>query len=279
MHYLPPKFIVEQYIKDALREDIGNGDLTVDCLVPADMKMKAIVNSRQDGILSGIEVLKMVFQNLDNEVKVKELLKDGGIIKPGQDIAIIEGPARAILTGERLALNFIQRMSAIATTTAKYQEAAKPYRARILDTRKTTPNFRIFEKYSVKVGGGAPHRFGLYDCVMIKDNHIALVGSITKAVEKIRENVSHTIKIEVETDTFEQVKEAVECKADMIMLDNMTVEQMKECVEYIDGRALTEASGGVTLKSVHNIASSGVDYISTSATIAKAGALDIGLDM
>lgn len=279
MHYLPPKFIINKLIKQALKEDIGHGDITVASVVKPGQRLKAVVNSRCDGIICGAEVLKNVFEILDPEIKVDIILNDGNKIKAGCDIVVIEGNAGAILTAERTALNFIQRMSAIATLTDKYQRAILPYKAKITDTRKTTPNFRIFEKYSVKVGGGSPHRFGLYDAVMIKDNHIKLAGSITEAVKLARENISHTAKIEVETENLDQVIEAVEIKADIIMLDNMTIEQMCQAVKLIDGRAITEASGTVSIDTVNQVASTGVDFISTSIITAGAGILDIGLDV
>ena len=183
------------------------------------------------------------------------------------------------MSGERTALNYIQRMSGIATETNKYQKAITPYNAKIVDTRKTTPNFRIFEKYSVKVGGGSLHRFNLSDCVMLKDNHISFAGSITKAVKKVRDNISHAHKIEVECDTKEQVKEALEAKADIIMLDNMSIEDMKFCVNLINKQAIVEASGNVKLHTINEIASTGVDIISSSAIVAQAKTLDIALDM
>ena len=181
--------------------------------------------------------------------------------------------------GERTALNYTQRMSGIATETNKYQKAVGEYKARIVDTRKTTPGFRAFEKYSVKTGGGSLHRFNLSDCAMIKDNHIKYAGSLTKAVEKLRQHISHAHKIEVECDTVEQVKEAVNCGADIIMLDNMSLDTMRECVKLIDGKAIVEASGNVNLNTVYDIASTGVDIISSSAIVAKAPTLDLGLDM
>ena len=241
--------------------------------------MTAKINSRNEGIVCGVDVVQLIFRMLDPEVCFEIRINDGERIAAGQDIAIIKGYARAILTGERTALNFLQRMCAIATLTNKYQLAIKPYKAKITDTRKTTPNFRIFEKYAVKAGGGSPHRFGLYDCVMIKDNHIRLAGSITEAVKRANENLSHTTKIEVEAETFEQVQEALDSKADIILLDNMSIETMKMVVEYIGERAITEASGNVTLENVNNVASTGVDYSSTSAITATAGIIDIGLDI
>jgi len=273
-------FFIEDHVKKALEEDIGFGDITTDYLTNEDDRMKCELNSRVEGVLCGRSVFEMVFRVLSKEVSVKFFFKDGDLIKKGDKLAEIEGPARYVLMGERVALNYIQRMSGIATETNKYQKAIAPYKAKIVDTRKTTPNFRMFEKYSVKIGGGALHRFNLSDCVMLKDNHIKLAGgSIEKAVAKVRENISHAHKIEVECDTFEQVKASVCAGADIIMLDNMTVAQMKECVEYIDGRAIVEASGNVNLSTVNEIAATGVDIISSSAIVAKAGTLDIGLDM
>ena len=277
--FLLHNFIIEEHVKSALKEDIGFGDISTDYLADENDVISAELNTRQDGVLCGLDVMLMVFKVLDKDIKVTTYFKDGDIIKKGDKIADIEGKARFILIGERTALNYIQRMSGIATETNKYQKAIAPYQAKIVDTRKTTPNFRMFEKYSVKVGGGALHRFNLCDCVMLKDNHIKLAGSIEKAVAKVRENISHAHKIEVECDTFEQVKDSVKAGADIIMLDNMSIAQMKECVEYIAGRAIVEASGNVNLSTVNEIAATGVDIISSSAIVAKAGTLDIGLDM
>ena len=278
--FLLHDFIIEEHVKAALKEDIGFGDISTDYLANEDDIITAELNTRQDGILCGLDVMLIVFKVLDKDIKIKTYFKDGDVIKKGDKIADISGKARFILIGERTALNYIQRMSGIATETNKYQKAIAPHKAKIVDTRKTTPNFRMFEKYSVKIGGGALHRFNLSDCVMLKDNHIKLAGgSIEKAVAKVRENISHAHKIEVECDTFEQVKASVSAGADVIMLDNMTVSQMKDCVEYINGRAIVEASGNVNLSTVNEIAATGVDIISSSAIVAKAGTLDIGLDM
>lgn len=277
--YSLDNLIVYDLIKQALKEDLGYGDITVNSLVSPEKIIEAKFNSREDGILAGLPVVETVFKILDPNIEFIPYLKDGDKISKGQNIAAVKGNARAILSGERVALNFIQRMSAIATTTKKFQETIKPYKAKISDTRKSCPNFRIFEKYSVKIGGGIPHRFGLDNAVMIKDNHIETVGSIKEAVESARKNVSFTTKIEVETENISQVKEALEAGADIIMLDNMPVEEMKKAVEIIAGRAITEASGTVSIETVNLIASSGVDYISTSSITAKAGILDIGLDM
>ena len=272
-------FFIEEHVKNALEEDIGFGDITTDYLTSEDDVMSCTLNTRVDGIFCGRAVFETVFQILSPKVEVKFYFKDGDSIKKGDKIADISGPARYILMGERTALNYVQRMSGIATETNKYQAAVGEYRAKIVDTRKTTPGFRAFEKYSVKMGGGSLHRFNLSDCAMIKDNHIKFAGSLTKAVEKLKQHISHAHKIEVECDTIEQVKEALNCGVDIIMLDNMTLEEMKECVNLINGRAVVEASGNVNLSTVHDIASTGVDIISSSAIVAKAPTLDLGLDM
>lgn len=273
------KFYVQEHVKNALIEDIGFGDITTENLAGENDVLSAELNTRDDGVLCGCEVFKTVFKSLCDDVKIKFYFKDGDKIHKEDKIADISGSAKCLLMGERTALNYIQRMSGIATETRKYQDAISPYKAKIVDTRKTTPNFRAFEKYSVKVGGGALHRFNLSDCAMIKDNHIKLAGSITDAVMKLRTNLSHAHKIEVECDTLEQVKEAVAVRADIIMLDNMSLENMKEAVKIIDNKAIVEASGNVRLETVNKIASTGVDIISSSAIVAKAPTLDLALDM
>lgn len=273
------KFYIQDHVKAALAEDIGFGDITTENLAEETDYLEGALNTRTDGILCGCEVLKTVFEILSKDIKIEFHFKDGDKIKKGDKIADISGPAKYLLMGERVALNYIQRMSGIATETSKYQNAIGNLPAKIVDTRKTTPNFRAFEKYAVKTGGGALHRFNLSDCAMIKDNHIRLAGTITNAVEKLRKNLSHAHKIEVECDTLEQVKEAVACKADIIMLDNMTISDMKTACEYIAGRAIVEASGNVNLDSVKTIAQTGVDIISSSAIVAKAPTLDLALDM
>ena len=271
-------FFIEDHVKKALEEDIGFGDITTDYLTNEDDIMACELNSRVEGVLCGRSVFETVFRILSEKVEVKFFFKDGDVIKKGDKLATIEGPARYVLMGERVALNYIQRMSGIATETNKYQKAIGDNKAKIVDTRKTTPLFRSFEKYSVKIGGGSLHRFNLSDCAMIKDNHIKYAGSLTKAVEKLRQHISHAHKIEVECDTIEQVKEAIACGADIIMLDNMTLEAMKECVKLINGKAIVEASGNVNLETVKSIAETGVDIISSSAIVAKAPTLDLGLD-
>ena len=273
------RFYVEEHIKRALVEDIGYGDITTENLTDGAEMMKAELNTRCDGILCGRDVFDAVYKVLSDNVEIEFYFKDGDEIKKGDKIADLKGSAKDLLMGERLALNYIQRMSGIATETKKYADKIKPYSAKIADTRKTTPNFRAFEKYAVKTGGGMLHRFNLSDCAMLKDNHIKLAGSITNAVKRLRENISFTHKIEVECDTFEQVKEAVESGCDIIMLDNMALDTMKQAVEYINKRAIVEASGNVSLETVNQIASTGVDIISSSAIVAKAPTLDLALDM
>ena len=273
------KFFVEDHVKAALMEDIGFGDVTTESIVGEDEIFEAFLAARCDGIICGLEVFKTVFKILSDKICINFEVKDGDAIKKGDILAKIKGPGKYLLLGERVALNYIQRMSGIATETNKYQKAIGNLPCKIVDTRKTTPGFRAFEKYSVKIGGGALHRFNLSDCAMIKDNHIKVAGSVTNAVKKVRENLSHAHKIELECDTLEQVKEALPLGVDIIMLDNMDLNTMKEAVKLIDHKAVVEASGNVNLDTVRAIAECGVDIISSSAIVAKAPTLDIALDM
>lgn len=272
------RFLIEEYVKQALIEDIGFGDITTDNLVTEDDTMKCTLNSRTDGVFCGRNVFKTVFEILDKDIEIKFYVKDGDEIKKGDKLAEVKGSARAVLTGERTALNYIQRMSGIATETRKYQKAIEGYKAKIVDTRKTTPCFRVFEKYSVKVGCGHVHRFNLSDCAMIKDNHVKFAGSLSNAINILKKSISHAHKIEVECDTLAQVEEALNCGVDIIMLDNMTTDEMKIAIEKINGAAIIEASGNVNLTTLREIASTGVDIISSSAIVAKAPTLDLGLD-
>lgn len=272
-------FYVEDHVKNALMEDIGFGDVTTESIVGEDKIFNAKLVSRCEGVICGLEVFKTVFKVLSDKVKVELLFKDGDKIRKGDILATLTGPGKYLLLGERVSLNYIQRMSGIATETNKYAQAIGELPAKIVDTRKTTPGFRAFEKYSVKVGGGALHRFNLSDCAMIKDNHIQVAGSVTNAVKLVKENLSHAHKIELECDTLEQVKEALPLGVDIIMLDNMSFDKMKEAVKLIDGKAVVEASGNVNLETVRQIAECGVDIISSSAIVAKAPTLDIALDM
>ncbi len=279
MKYILNDFIVEEHVKKALKEDIGFWDITSNAIFDDNYMVTAKLNSRSEGILCGIKIVKIVYQIINPQIEVNIFVNDGEKINKNSLIAKIKGPCKDILIGERVALNYLQRLSAIATLASKYVEAIKPYKAKIVDTRKTTPLFRAFEKYAVIVGGASLHRFNLSDCVMVKDNHIQYAGGIKNAIEKIRSNISHAHKIEVETENLNEVKEALEAGADIIMLDNMNIEDMKQAVNFINGNAIVEASGNVTLETVKSIASTGVDIISTSAIQAKAGTLDIGLDV
>ena len=267
---------VEHLIDLALNEDIRNGDLTTENLIAEDIKVNAFMKAKADGILSGLFVAEKVFKKLDKNIEWKPKFSDGDKIKSGDVLVEFSGSYRAILTGERTALNFLQRMSGVATKTNLFVKAIEGTSTQILDTRKTLPTYRMLDKYSVKMGGGTNHRIGLFDMVMIKDNHIKVAGGITNAVKKIRENVNSKIKIEVETSNMQEVEEALQNKVDIIMLDNMNNKQMKEAVDFIDAKALVEASGNVNLERVKSIAETGVDFISVGALTHSAIALDIG---
>ena len=270
---------VEEHVKSALMEDIGFGDVTTESIVGEDKIFNASLVSRCEGIICGLDVFKTVFKLLSDKVKVELLFKDGDKIKKGDVLAKLTGPGKYLLLGERVSLNYIQRMSGIATETYKYQSAIGELPCKIVDTRKTTPNFRSFEKYSVKVGGGALHRFNLSDCAMIKDNHIQVAGSVTNAVKMVKANLSHAHKVELECDTLDQVIESLPLGVDIIMLDNIDLDTMKTAVKLINHKAIVEASGNVRLETVRAIAECGVDIISSSAIVAKAPTLDIALDM
>jgi nicotinate-nucleotide pyrophosphorylase (carboxylating) len=267
---------VEHLIDLALEEDIKNGDLTTEYLITKDKKVTAFMKAKANGVLSGIGIAEKVFKKLDAGIKWNPKFDDGDFIKDRDIIVEFSGSYRAILTGERTALNFLQRMSGVATKTNKFVKAIEGTKSQILDTRKTLPTYRMLDKYSVKMGGGTNHRIGLFDMVMIKDNHIKIAGGITNAVNKIRDNVDSKIKIEVETSNIPEVEEAVNCNADIIMLDNMSNDEMKKAVEFINGRALVEASGNVNLERVKSIAQTGVDFISIGALTHSAIAMDIG---
>ena len=273
---------VRSAVKAAVAEDLGNGDATTLATVPEGARAKGIVRAREDLVLAGLAFAETAFKELSASVKITMLGSDGRAVKAGDDLMRIEGPARAILSAERVALNFLQRLSGVATLTAQFVAAVKGARARILDTRKTTPGWRRFEKYAVKCGGGQNHRIGLFDMVLIKDNHLAALrgespNAIAVAVRRAREQFP-TLKLEVEADTLEQVKQAVEAGADIVLLDNMGLDQLREAVRLVGGRAQTEASGGVNLKTVRAIAETGVDMISAGALTHSARAVDIALD-
>lgn len=266
---------IERIIITALKEDIGPGDITTNLLITKKQKAKAFFIAKEDGIIAGLNVAKMVFQKLDRTVSWKSFIKEGEHVITGTRLAEVKGSLRALLTGERTALNILQRMSGIATAAYNFVNVVKDTNAKILDTRKTAPGFRLLDKYAVKLGGGTNHRIGLFDMVLIKDNHIKAAGNITSAINKIRKGLTKKIKIEVETRNLEEVREALKCKAEIIMLDNMTVAMMKEAVKIIDGKAKVEASGNVNLQSLRAIAETGVDYISVGALTHSVKALDI----
>ena len=266
-------------IKRALEEDIGYGDITTQSLIPAEQKARGLFVAKTPGVVAGIKVSQTVFAYLDPATEFEIHKDDGDTIEPGDVIAVVRGKARTLLTGERTALNFLQRLSGIATKTRKMTDLIKYSPAQLLDTRKTTPGLRVLEKYAVSVGGGRNHRFGLFDGVMIKDNHIQAVGSIAQAVATARQKVPHTVKIEVEVETMEQLQEALEARADIIMLDNMDIYEMVEAVQITAGRALLEASGGINEGNVVEVARTGVDFISMGALTHAVSSLDISFDI
>jgi nicotinate-nucleotide pyrophosphorylase (carboxylating) len=259
----------------ALKDDVGDGDITTNSIVPAEIRRKAKMVAKADGVIAGLPVAEMVFRKLDPDLIWKELVKEGDKVKKGDVLVEFRGSYRSLLTGERTALNFLQRLSGIATMAAKYADEVKDFNTTILDTRKTLPGFNRLDKYAVKTGGASNHRHGLHDMVMIKDNHIEVAGGITAAVLAVRSNISHGIKIEVETTTLAQVQEAIDVKADIIMLDNMDIETMRNGIELIAGRAKVEASGNITLERLREIAATGVDFISVGALTHSVIALDI----
>ncbi len=272
-----PQFITDEIIERALREDINYVDAATDYLLDDDDVSTARFVAKASGILCGIDIAVRVFEMLDKDVKVQINIKDGGKVEKGDVIAVVTGKTKAILKAERTSLNILQHMSGIATETAKYAECCKGTRAHVTETRKTLPGLRAIEKYAVTVGGGKNHRYNLSDGAMLKDNHIDAYGSITKAVEALRSKMGHMIKIEVEVRNEEELREALSCNADVIMLDNMTCEQMKKCVEIADGKAVLEASGNVTLDNMAEVAATGVDIVSVGALTHSVKAFDISL--
>jgi nicotinate-nucleotide pyrophosphorylase (carboxylating) len=273
---------IRDAVKFALAEDIGSGDVTTLATVPESATIKAVMKAREPLTVAGLAFAETSFQEISRQVQFKRIANDGQAFKAGQDLLHITGPAHAILTGERVALNFVQRLSGVATLTAQFVEAIKGTHAQILDTRKTTPGWRRFEKYAVTCGGGRNHRVGLYDMVLIKDNHLVALqnespNAIAVAVRRAREKYPQ-LKVEVEADTLEQVEQAAAAGADIILLDNMTLIQLRLAVQHVKGRTQTEASGGVNLATVRSIAETGVDLISVGAITHSARAVDIGLD-
>ena len=270
---------VKLIVEYAFNEDIGSGDVTTNSIIPDEMVTDASMSAKTGGIIAGLEVAEYVFRLLDPQIEWRPLVKDGDSVAEKDIIVKLKGSYRALLTGERTALNFLQRMSGIATTTSIYVNAVSGTGTEILDTRKTVPGLRVLDKYSVKAGGGTNHRIGLYDMVLIKDNHIKVAGGIAKAVDNVRKNIKSGIKIEVETTTLEEVNEALGKGVDMIMLDNMTTGMMAEAVKIIDGRAKVEASGNMTLDRVREVAETGVNYISVGALTHSVKAMDISMNI
>ncbi|MBP8684382.1 MAG: carboxylating nicotinate-nucleotide diphosphorylase [Synergistaceae bacterium] len=268
---------IDRLIISALQEDISHEDITTNAVIKEYSKGRAKLICKEDGVIAGLKVFERVFLLLDNKIKIDHYFHDGDTVKENDTAALVEGDIRAILSGERTALNFIQRMSGIATHTRKIVKLLEGSGIKLLDTRKTTPNNRIFEKYAVRVGGGHNHRFNLSGGIMLKDNHIAAAGGVKQAVASAREYAPFVHKIEVEVEDLEMVKEAVEAKADIIMLDNMNVEEMKKAVEFIAGRAETECSGNVTIENIPMIRETGIDYISSGAITYNSSILDLSL--
>lgn len=273
---------VREQIRGWLAEDIGSGDITTETTIPRDSRSKAVIHVKESGIIAGLPIAKLVFEVVDSSLVFEPKVQDGDYVDKGTVLATVEGSTHSLLIGERLALNLMQRLSGIATKTNAFVNALEGLPVRLVDTRKTTPGHRMLEKYAVRVGGGANHRFGLYDAVMIKDNHIKGSGSIRAAVEAARSKIPHTMKIEVETESLEQVDEALACGADIIMLDNMNPARMREAVARIKSASphvIIEASGGVSLETINGIAACGVDVISVGGLTYSFHALDISLDL
>lgn len=275
-----PQIIMEPIVRGALLEDLGRaGDITSDAIIPADCKATLALNARQAGVVAGLDLVMFAFLLVDPGISMQLRCPEGGKVSAGETIAVVSGPARSLLTAERTALNFLCKLSGIATATAALVNAVRGYNAKIVCTRKTTPGLRVLEKYAVRAGGGANHRFALDDAVLIKDNHIAIAGDIRTAIERARAAIGHMVKIEVEVDTLEQLEMALQVGVDAVLLDNMSVEDLAQAVAMVGGRAITEASGRVTRASAPAIAATGVDLISVGWLTHSAPILDIGLDM
>lgn len=271
------KLKLRSSIEQFFIEDIGEGDLTTDFIFPEDTNGKIVFLAKENGVFCGEEVIKTGFELLNSQIEVKLFTRDGAVIEAGQQLAVAAGRISDLLKGERVILNLVQRLSGIAALTRQAVETLDSSHTRICDTRKTTPGLRMLEKYAVRCGGGFNHRFGLYDGVMIKDNHISFAGSIKYAVELVRENAGHMVKIEVETETKEQVLEAVEAGADIIMFDNRTPDEIKELIELVPEHVITEASGGIKLSNLASFRDTGVDYISLGFLTHSYKALDISV--
>ncbi|MGQ9512086.1 carboxylating nicotinate-nucleotide diphosphorylase [Thermodesulfitimonas sp.] len=270
---------LDRLIDTALREDLGPGDITTESIVPETLWARAEFIAKEEGVVAGLPVAGRVFKRLDPEAEFRAEVAEGSAVRAGAVLAVVTGRARTILTGERVALNFVRHLSGIATRTRRLVAAIEGLRAVVLDTRKTTPGLRALEKYAVRAGGGRNHRFGLFDGVLIKDNHIRAAGGIREAVTRVRARAPYTLKVEVEVQSLDEVEEALAAGADIIMLDNMPVAMMREAVRRIGGRALVEASGGITEENIREVAVTGVDFISVGALTHSVRALDISLEI
>jgi nicotinate-nucleotide pyrophosphorylase (carboxylating) len=274
-----PRFLVEQAVATALEEDLGGvGDITTNAIIPPDAQGDASIIVRKPGVIAGLDLAAASFKSLDRDVRFTRIVEDGSKVEAGATIARIAGKTRALLTGERTALNFFGRLSGIATLTAGYVAAVEGTHAKIVETRKTTPGLRALEKYAVRCGGGTNHRFGLYDAVLVKDNHIAATGGLAEALNAVRTAVGHLVKIEVEVDTLDHLEKVLRFPIDAVLLDNMDAGTLKRAIALVKGRVITEASGGVTLESVREIAKTGVDLISVGALTHSARSLDSSLE-
>jgi nicotinate-nucleotide pyrophosphorylase (carboxylating) len=274
-----PSVLIEPVVRAALLEDLGRaGDITTDAIVPSDVRAKVSLAARQAGVVAGLDLALMAFRLIDPAIVASVIRVDGSLVAAGEAIATLEGPACGLLTAERVALNFLCHMSGIATATAGVVEAVRGTKARVIDIRKTLPGLRAVQKYAIRAGGGANHRFGLDDGVLIKDNHIAVAGGIRAAIERARAATGHMVKVEIEVDTLEQLAEALSFDIDAVLLDNMGPEELRRAVVLVDGQAITEASGGITLATAPALAATGVDLLSIGWLTQSARALDIGLD-
>jgi len=274
-----PSVMMEPLVRMALLEDLGRaGDLTTDAIVPADRRATALLVARQPGVVAGLDLARLAFQLIDPAIDLAIKHNDGAVLAAGDMIASVTGPARGILTAERVALNFLCRLSGIATATASVVAAVRNYRTSIVCTRKTTPGLRAIEKYAVRVGGGSNHRFGLDDAVLIKDNHVAIAGGVTEALRRAKSGVGHLVKIELEVDTLDQLREALDHGVDAVLLDNMDPSTLARAVALVAGRAVTEASGRITPATAPQVAATGVDLISIGWLTHSVSVLDIGLD-
>lgn len=272
-------FVIEPLVRMALAEDLGRaGDITSDSTVPESARAIVVIAAREEGRIAGMDIAEAAFRMVDPNLIITRLIREGADVKKGDEVMKVEGRARSILTAERVALNFMGHMSGVATLTLKMVRAVGNHKAKIAATRKTLPGLRAVQKYAAMIGGGIPHRYGLDDAVLIKDNHIAMAGGVRAAIRGAKTHIGHTVKIEVEVDTLEQLAEVLEEGVDIVMLDNMTPEQMKTAVDMVAGRALVEASGGVTLARIPAIAETGVDLISSGAITHSAPNFDVGLD-